>query len=70
MVLILHISGETSLEPVEGVKFVMVKTASEMFRETLNNLPVDVAILMQQLQILRQRSAKEKIKKMKILILN
>jgi len=38
------ISGETSLEPVEGVKFVMVKTANEMFRETLNNLPVDVAI--------------------------
>ena len=38
------ISGETSLEPVEGVKFVIVKTADEMFRETLNNLPVDVAI--------------------------
>ena len=38
------ISGETNLEPVEGVKFVIVKTADEMFRETLNNLPVDVAI--------------------------
>ena len=38
------ISGETSLEPVEGVKFVPVKTAEEMFRETLNNLPTDVAI--------------------------
>ena len=38
------ISGETNLEPVEGVKFVPVKTAEEMFRETLNNLPTDVAI--------------------------
>ena len=38
------ISGETNLNPVEGVKFVSVKTAEEMFRETLNNLPTDVAI--------------------------
>ena len=38
------ISGETNLDPVEGVKFISVKTAEEMFRETLRNLPTDVAI--------------------------
>ena len=38
------ISGKTNLDPVEGVKFVSVETAEEMFRETLNNLPSDVAI--------------------------
>ena len=38
------ISGETNLDPVEGVQFISVKTAEEMFRETLNNLPTDVAI--------------------------
>ena len=35
---------ETNLDPVEGVKFISVKTAEEMFRETLRNLPTDVAI--------------------------
>ena len=38
------ISGETNLNPINGVKFIPVKTAEEMFRETLNNLPVDVAV--------------------------
>jgi len=38
------ISGETNLDPVEGVNFISVKTAEEMFRETLRNLPTDVAI--------------------------
>ena len=38
------ISGETNLDPVEGVKFISVKTTEEMFRETLRNLPTDVAI--------------------------
>ena len=58
------ISGETSLEPVEGVKFVMVKTASEMFRETLNNLPVDVAIFNAAVADFKIKEVqKEKIKK-------
>ena len=38
------ISGETNLNPINGVKFISVKSAEEMFKETLNNLPVDVAV--------------------------
>ena len=38
------ISGETNLKPLNGIKFISVKTAEEMFKETLNNLPVDVAV--------------------------
>ena len=58
------ISGETSLEPVEGVKFVIVKTADEMFRETLNNLPVDVAIFNAAVADFKIKEVqKEKIKK-------
>ena len=58
------ISGETNLEPVEGVKFVIVKTADEMFRETLNNLPVDVAIFNAAVADFKVKEVqKEKIKK-------
>ncbi len=38
------ISGETNLNPINGVNFIKVKTAEEMFRETLNHLPADVAV--------------------------
>ena len=38
------ISGKTSLKPLDGVNFVSVETAEEMFKESLNNLPTDVAI--------------------------
>ena len=38
------ISGKTSIKTLDGVNFVSVETAEEMFRETLNNLPTDVAI--------------------------
>ncbi len=38
------ISGKTSIKPLEGVNFVSVETAEEMFKESLNNLPTDVAI--------------------------
>ena len=38
------ISGKTSLKPLNGVNFVSVETAEEMFKESLNNLPTDVAI--------------------------
>ena len=58
------ISGETNLEPVEGVKFVPVKTAEEMFRETLNNLPTDVAIFNAAVADFKIKDIKtEKIKK-------
>ena len=38
------ISGQTNLDPVFGVNFIKVNTAEEMYNETLNNLPADVAI--------------------------
>tara|TARA_B100001175_G_C19497478_1_gene636151 strand:- start:1301 stop:2500 length:1200 start_codon:yes stop_codon:yes gene_type:complete len=38
------ISGQTNLEPITGVKFIKVDTAKEMYNETINNLPADVAI--------------------------
>ena len=58
------ISGETNLDPVEGVKFVNVKTAEEMFRETLKNLPTDVAIFNAAVADFKVKDIKnEKIKK-------
>ena len=38
------ISGKTSIKPLDGVNFVSVEPAEEMFKESLNNLPTDVAI--------------------------
>jgi len=38
------ISGQTNLEPVTGVNFIKVDTAKEMYYETINNLPADVAV--------------------------
>ena len=58
------ISGETNLDPVEGVKFISVKTAEEMFRETLDNLPTDVAIFNAAVADFKVKEIKsEKIKK-------
>ncbi len=38
------ISGTANIKALDGVNFVSVETAEEMFKETLNNLPADVAI--------------------------
>ncbi len=38
------ISGQTNLDPVPGVNFIKVNTTEEMFNETINNLPADVAV--------------------------
>ncbi len=38
------ISGKTSIKPLDGVNFISVETAEEMFKESLSNLPTDVAI--------------------------
>ena len=38
------ISGKTNIKPLDGVNFISVETAEEMFKESLNNLPTDVAI--------------------------
>ena len=38
------ISGPTDLEPISGINLINVTSAEEMFKATLSNLPVDVAI--------------------------
>ena len=38
------ISGKTNLKPVTGVNFIKVDTAEEMYNQTINNLPADVAV--------------------------
>jgi len=58
------ISGETNLNPINGVKFIKVKTTEEMFRETLNNLPADVAVFSAAIVDYKVKNYKnEKIKK-------
>jgi len=58
------ISGETKLNPINGVKFIKVKTAEEMFRETLNSLPADVAVFSAAIVDYKVKNYKnEKIKK-------
>ena len=38
------ISGKTTLKPLEDIKLIEVETADEMLKETIENLPVDVAV--------------------------
>ena len=38
------ISGPTNLEPPRNVKLIKINSADQMFEQTINNLPVDVAI--------------------------
>ena len=58
------ISGETNLNPINGVKFIKAKTAEEMFIETLNNLPTDVAVFSAAIVDYKVKNYKnEKIKK-------
>ena len=65
------ISGQTNLEPVNGVNFIKVDTAEEMYNETVNNLPVDVAIFAAAVSDYKVKNYKnEKIKKKENLNLN
>ena len=58
------ISGKTSIKPLEGVNFVSVETAEEMFKESLNNLPTDVAIFSEAVSDFKVKNYKStKIKK-------
>ena len=58
------ISGKTNLKPVEGIKYIEIETADEMLKETLNNLPVDVAVFSAAVADYKAKSySKEKIKK-------
>ena len=58
------ISGQTNLEPLTGVNFIKVETAKEMYNETINNLPTDVAIFSAAVSDFKVKSYKnEKLKK-------
>jgi len=58
------ISGKTNLNPVEGIKYIEIETADEMLEETLNNLPVDVAVFSAAVADYKAKNySKEKIKK-------
>jgi len=58
------ISGKTNLKPVTGVNFIKVDTTEEMYNETINNLPVDVAIFSAAVSDYKVKNYKnEKIKK-------
>ena len=58
------ISGQTNLEPVTGVNFIKVDTAKEMYNETINNLPADVAMFSAAVSDYKVKSYEnEKIKK-------
>jgi len=58
------ISGKTNLKPVGGIKYIEIETADEMLKETLNNLPVDVAVFSAAVADFKAKNySKEKIKK-------
>jgi len=58
------ISGKTNLKPVEGINYIEIETADEMLKETLNNLPVDVAVFSAAVADYKAKNySKEKIKK-------
>ena len=58
------ISGPTNLEVGKDINFIKVDTANQMFRETQNNLPVDVAIFSAAVSDFKIKEKKEqKIKK-------
>jgi len=58
------ISGKTNLKPVTGVNFIKVDTAEEMYNQTINNLPADVAIFSAAVSDYKVKNYKnEKIKK-------
>ena len=58
------ISGKTNLKPVKGIKYIEIETADEMLKETLNNLPVDVAVFSAAVADYKAKNySKQKIKK-------
>ena len=61
------ISGPTNLNPIKDINFIKVKSADEMLKTTLNNLPTDVAIFSAAVADFKVKNKeKEKIKKNKI----
>ena len=65
------ISGKTNLKPLAGVNFIKVDTAEEMYNETINNLPADVAVFSAAVSDYKVKNYRnEKIKKKKDLNLH
>ena len=65
------ISGKTNLKPLVGVNFIKVDTAEEMYNETINNLPADVAVFSAAVSDYKVKNYRnEKIKKKKDLNLH
>ena len=65
------ISGPTNLKVDEDINFIKIKTADQMFKETQNNLPVDVAIFSAAVGDFRIKEPKDqKIKKEDYISLN
>ena len=65
------ISGPTNLRADEGINFIEVETAEQMFKETQNNLPADVAIFSAAVSDFKVKDQKDqKIKKEDYINLN
>ena len=65
------ISGPTNLKAEKDINFIKVETANQMFRETQNNLPADVAIFSAAVSDFKIKEKKEqKIKKEDYINLN
>jgi len=65
------ISGPTNLKVNEDINFIKVETAAQMFKETQNNLPTDVAIFSAAVSDFKIKEQKEeKIKKEEYVNLN
>ena len=65
------ISGPSSQIADDGVNLIKVKTAEDMFRETISNLPVDVAVFSAAVGDWKMKKySKDKIKKIDNIVIN
>ena len=65
------ISGPSSQIADDGVNLIKVKTAEDMFRETISNLPVDVAVFSAAVGDWKMKKySKDKIKKINNIVIN
>ena len=65
------ISGPSSQIADDGINLIKVKTAEEMFRETISNLPVDVAVFSAAVGDWKMKKySKDKIKKIDNIVIN
>ena len=65
------ISGPSSQIADDGINLIKVKTAEDMFRETISNLPVDVAVFSAAVSDWKMKKySKDKIKKIDNIVIN